>query len=165
MFSNRISQQLHEEHRATVAIMERLEAFIASHRQKVPDGGSTATATLLRDTALGVEAEVKRHFDFEEQSLFTYLETIGDVAIGAHLTSEHTAMRPLGERLAVLARTASSAGFDEASWTEFRRVGLDLCERMLAHVQKEEMALLPLLEEAMDAETEAQLYETYVASA
>ena len=30
---------------------------------------------------------------------------------------------------------------------------------MLAHVQKEEMALLPLLEEGMDAETEAALYE------
>jgi hypothetical protein len=33
---------------------------------------------------------------------------------------------------------------------------------LLAHVQKEEMALLPLLEESMDAETEARLYEQYV---
>jgi hypothetical protein len=33
---------------------------------------------------------------------------------------------------------------------------------MLAHVQKEEMALLPLLDEAMDAESEARLYENYV---
>jgi len=32
-------------------------------------------------------------------------------------------------------------------------------------VQKEEMALLPLLEESMDAQTEARLYETYVENA
>jgi hypothetical protein len=33
---------------------------------------------------------------------------------------------------------------------------------MLVHVQKEEMALLPLLEESMDGEMEARLYEAYV---
>jgi hypothetical protein len=33
---------------------------------------------------------------------------------------------------------------------------------MLAHVQKEEMALLPLLDEVMDADAEARLYENYV---
>jgi hypothetical protein len=32
---------------------------------------------------------------------------------------------------------------------------------MLAHVQKEEMALLPLLDENMDDEREAQLFEKY----
>jgi hypothetical protein len=71
-------------------------------------------------------------------------------------------MRPLGLRLATLAREASAQGFDQAKWEEFRRVGLELCERMLAHVQKEEMALLPLLDEVMDADSEARLYENYV---
>jgi hypothetical protein len=33
---------------------------------------------------------------------------------------------------------------------------------MLAHVQKEEMALLPLLEETMDADAETRLYQEYV---
>jgi iron-sulfur cluster repair protein YtfE (RIC family) len=71
-------------------------------------------------------------------------------------------MRPLGLRLAALARAASAAGFDEASWAEFRKTGQELCERLLGHVQKEEMALLPLLEDTMDAETEAKLYSEYV---
>lgn len=162
MFSNRISQTLHEEHRATVGLMERLEGLIASHRRTSPDCRNQSTAQFLRDVALGVEAEVKRHFDFEEQHLFTFLQSIGDVAIGAHLTDEHAAMRPLGERLAALSRAAASNGFDDASWDEFRRIGLELCERMLAHVQKEEMALLPLLEESMDADTEMRLYQDYV---
>jgi hemerythrin-like domain-containing protein len=162
MFSNRISQTLHDEHRATVALMERLDRLIASHRRRPPDGKEPATAQFLRELAGGVEAEVKRHFDFEEQHLFTYLRSIGDEAIGAHLTDEHSAMRPLGERLAALARAGEASGFDDASWEEFRRLGMELCERMLAHVQKEEMALLPLIDESMDGEMEARLYEEYV---
>ena len=165
-FSNRISQTLHEEHRATVALMERLEQLIARHRRgSLPDRGETSVQQLLSDLSTGVEAEVQRHFTFEEERLFTYLNAIGDVAIGAHLTEEHSAMRPLGIRLATLARDALAQGFDEARWDEFRRLGGELCERMLAHVQKEEMALLPLLEENMDSDTEMRLYEEYVATA
>ena len=84
-------------------------------------------------------------------------------AIGAHLTEEHDAMRPLGERIAALARAAESTGFADADWEEFRRLGREFIERMLVHVQKEEMALLPLLEEAMDGEMEARLYDEYAA--
>src|SRR5271157_5441574 len=162
MFSNRISQTLHDEHRATVSLMERLDRLIASHRRRPLDAKEPANARFLRELASGVEAEVKRHFDFEEEHLFTYLQSIGDEAIGAHLTDEHSAMRPLGERLSALARAGEASGFDDASWDEFRRLGMELCERMLAHVQKEEMALLPLLDESMDSEMEARLYEEYV---
>lgn len=161
-FTNRISQVLHEEHRATVALMERLEQLVARHRGSAPDRNDQVVAQLLSDLSTGVQAEVERHFDFEEGQLFTYLGAVGDEAIGAHLTSEHEAMRPLGLRLAALAREASGQGFDRARWDEFRRIGLELCERMVAHVQKEEMALLPLLDEVMDAESEARLYEAYV---
>jgi hemerythrin-like domain-containing protein len=63
-----------------------------------------------------------------------------------------------------VAREAASRGFDEARWAEFRRLSQEFCERVIAHVQKEEMALLPLLEETMDADAEMQLYEEYVAN-
>lgn len=162
MFSNRICETLHEEHRATVALMERLERLITAHRRSPPDAKDPATAQFLRELAGGVEAEVNRHFDFEEQHLFTYLQSIGDAAIGAHLTDEHSAMRPLGEQLATLARTATTTGFDAAGWDQFRRLSFELFERMLAHVQKEEMALLPLIEDSMDSEMEARLYQDYV---
>lgn len=160
MFSNPISQTLHEEHCATIALMERLEGLIR-RRRDLPDAGDPMTKQLLRELAVGVEAEVKRHFDFEENHLFTYLELIGDHAIGAHLTEEHSMMRPLGERLAALARTAESEGFDKARWDEFCRVGAEFIERMLVHVQKEEMALLPLIDDAMDSDTHARLFEAY----
>jgi hemerythrin-like domain-containing protein len=162
-FTNRISQTLHDEHGATVALMERLEQLLARGRRRgPPDRADSSVARLLSDLSTGVEAEVERHFAFEENQLFPYLEAIGDADIGAHLTSEHAAIRPLGVRIAAIARTATANGFAPAEWEEFMRLGQELSDRMLAHVQKEEMALLPILEENMDSETEARLYQEYV---
>lgn len=162
MFSNRISQTLHNEHRETVMLMERVEHLVTKHRRVAPDVKDPATARFLRELADGAEAEVRRHFDFEEQHLFTFLGSIGDHAIGAHLTDEHNAMRPLGEALATLARKGADKGFEAAEWDQFRRLALELFERSLAHIQKEEMALLPLIEDTMDKETEAKLFQDYV---
>jgi hemerythrin-like domain-containing protein len=117
---------------------------------------------LLADLTAGLETEVWRHFDFEESSLFAYLEEGGDQAIRAHLLEEHAVIRPIGTDLARLAREAAAQGFDAARWSAFRRLGQDFCQRILAHVQKEEAALLPLIQEAMDADTEARLYQEYV---
>jgi hemerythrin-like domain-containing protein len=160
-FTNRISQAIHEEHRATIALMERLEGLLARHRSGFPDVKAAGVTQLLADLASGLEADVRRHFDFEENRLFAYLDAAGDEAIGAHLTDEHSAMRPMGVRLADMAREAAAGGFDGTTWTEFRRLGQEFCERIIAHIQKEEMALLPLLEEEMDAGAEAELYEEY----
>src|SRR5262249_38802460 len=94
--------------------------------------------------------------------LFNYLEAVGDTGICEHLTSEHQIMRPLGVRVAALARGAASNGFTPEDWEEFSRLGQELGDLMLAHVQKEEMALLPVIEENMDSETKARLYQEYV---
>jgi hemerythrin-like domain-containing protein len=162
-FTNRISQTLHDEHGATVALMERLEQLLARGRRAgPPDTRDSTVARLLSDLSTGMEAEVDRHFAFEENHLFTYLEAMGDGGIGAHLTSEHVAMRPIAVRVAAIARAATAKGFAPAEWEEFMRLGQELGDRMLAHVQKEEMALLPVIEETMDAETEARLYQEYV---
>lgn len=162
-FTNRISQTLHDEHGATVALMERLEQMLARGRRGgSPDMADRSVARLLSDLSTGVEAEIDRHFAFEENHIFTYLEAIGDADIGAHLTSEHAAIRPLGARVAAIARAAAANGFAPAEWEEFTRLAQELSDRMLAHVQKEEMALLPVIEENMDPETEARLYQEYV---
>lgn len=162
-FANRISQTLHEEHGATVSLMERLEQMLARWRRGgPPDRADGGVARLLADLSASVEAEVERHFAFEEEHIFTYLEAIGDAEIGKHLTDEHAAIRPIGMRVAAMARAAASNGFSPAEWEEFMRLGQELSDRMLAHVQKEEMALLPVIEENMDAETEAQLFQHYV---
>ena len=160
-FTNRVCQVLHDEHRATIALMERLEQLTARRRDGPPDAKDQIIAQFLSDLSNGIESEVQRHFAFEEDHLFTYLVSIGDDSISAHLTGEHKVILPIGERIANLARRAMEQGFDNATWDEFRRCGQELCERMLAHVQKEEMALLPLLEENMDAEIEMRLFQEY----
>src|SRR6266542_1519543 len=120
MYSNRISQALHEEHRSTTALMERLEKLIIHHRRSgPPDVNDRAVAQLLTELSTSVEADVDRHFAFEENAVFAYLNENGDSAIGAHLTDEHGMMRPLGLRLAELARAAAGKGFDAAAWDEF----------------------------------------------
>jgi hemerythrin-like domain-containing protein len=162
-FNNRISQTLHDEHGATVALMERLEQLLARGRRAgPPDKADSNVARLLSDLPTSLETEVDRHFTFEENHLFNYLEAVGDTGICEHLTSEHQVMRPLGTRVAALARAAAIGGFTPESWEEFTRLGQELGDLMLAHVQKEEMALLPVIEENMDSETEARLYQEYV---
>lgn len=164
-FTNRVSQTLHDEHVSTVALVERLEQLIARNRgDDPPTAGEPGVARLLSDLTTWVESEINRHFDFEEEQLFSYLAASGDLAIGAALTNEHRVIRPLGARIAALAHAASDCSLTAAEWTEFRRLGMELCEAIQAHVQKEEMALLPVIEDEMDRETEARLYQDYVDS-
>jgi len=163
-FSNRVNQVLHDEHTATSALVQLLQGVVARHRRSPPAAGDPAVAQLLNELA-GAEAEVARHFAFEERQLFPYLEAMGDGAIGAHLSAEHAVLLPLWARLAALARQTSGQAFDEVRWNEFRRLADELCEPMLAHAQKEDMALLPLIEESMDGETEVRLYQEYAETA
>jgi hemerythrin-like domain-containing protein len=161
-FSNRICQTLHEEHAAAIALMERIAHLLGRHpRGKPPDANDRADAQLLNEIAPAIEADIERHFAFEEDELFPFLDAAGASAIGAPLTEEHKAIRPLGLRLVALSR-AATVGFNEASWDEFRKIGQEFCDRLIPHAQKEDMALLPLLEDTMDAETEAKLYDKYV---
>jgi hemerythrin-like domain-containing protein len=158
--SHRISQTLHDEHRATIAIMERLEEFIG--RRAPASLGDPAASRLLRDLVDAVEQDTSRHFDFEEAHLFPLFQSVGDQLIGDHLTEEHSFMRPVGEKLATLARAAQREGFDPAGWREFQRAAAEFAQRMVLHVQKEEMALLPLIDDLLDATTELRLRKIYV---
>jgi hemerythrin-like domain-containing protein len=162
-FTNRVSQTLHDEHSATVALVGRAEQLLRCHRRDdPPDPGDPAVSRLLHDLSIWVDTEIKRHFNFEEDELFAYLDARGDKALSAHLSDEHRTIRSLGARIGALVREAADRPFDAASWDEFWRLGQELVERILAHVQKEEMALLPAIEDAMDPDTEARLYQEYL---
>jgi hemerythrin-like domain-containing protein len=164
-FTNRVSRILHDEHVQTIALVERLEQLVIRNRgDDPPKAGEPGVARLLTDLTTWVESEINRHFDFEEEHLFSYLASPADAAIGVALCDEHRVIRPLGTRIAALAHAASGRPFTAAEWIEFRRLGQELCEAIQAHVQKEELALLPVLEDEMDRETEARLYQDYVDS-
>jgi hypothetical protein len=57
---------------------------------------------------------------------------------------------------------AATAGtLDGAGWSTLRRSALELAERQVAHIQKEEMSLLPLLEDLIDEDTDRELALAY----
>ena len=164
-FTNRVCQSLHDEHMATLALFERVEQLLGRHkRTDPPDAAEPGTARLLRDLRTWVDTEIKRHFDFEEDQLFKYLDENGDRALGTSLTGEHRVIRPLGARIGALAEEAGDGKLNAARWDEFRRAAHELAEHIRGHVQKEEMALLPAIEDAMDPDTDARLYQEYMDS-
>lgn len=160
-FSRRTAQLLHEDHRETLAMIEELEGLLARAKRTPPDITDPATRKILETAATAIEQEIRGHFAFEENELFTRLADMGDEDIGTHLRGEHHAILPVGEQVSALAKAALQDGFSDRSWPQFKSQTGELIERMLAHIQKEEMALLPMLEDLLDPETDLELSESY----
>jgi hemerythrin-like domain-containing protein len=85
----------------------------------------------------------------------------GEDEVVAQLVVEHAAIRPVAATLAALGRSAPQNGFTAALWAESRATAAQLCASLRAHVEIEEQMLLPLLEESLDTETDAQLQAEY----
>ena len=151
-YSRQTSLRLHEEHLATLQLWGRLEQSIAA---RVPEEELDA---LLRNCAAALAEEVSRHFDFEEQELFTRLAQAGDGDIAELLTEEHATIRDAAQNLGALLALPRR---DAAAQQQLRALALELAERLTAHVQKEEMALLPVLEDLLDEETDRELVLAY----
>jgi hemerythrin-like domain-containing protein len=160
MYSNRVCERLHDEHMATLTLLERLERFVANNRP--PEAGDTGARTLLVDLAVAFENEIWRHFTFEEKYLFDYFAQSGDTEMAQHLTTEHEQIRNVGVRIISMARAAAASGFLPSAWNEFRLLARQLAEQLTAHVHKEEGVMIPLLQDSMESNTEEQLYMEYV---
>lgn len=164
MFANtQIGSLLHEEHVQTIQAMQSLEEFLLKQTSKrVPDIGNSKVRELLERILSEVATEVERHFGFEENHLFPILSRQGEMGIAAFLTEEHATILPLAQELAETARQAlSGAGFTPDSWKAFHRRGVELCEREIFHIQKEEMGLLAAISMFVDPESDAALAAKY----
>lgn len=163
-FSRRTAQLLHEDHAATIALIEDLEEVIRKAGRRQPDTADASIRKTLSKVAEMIEREVRGHFTFEETELFTRLEEAGDVGIGAHLREEHAALLPLGEEIGRIAAEALESGFTDTSWATFRDRSGQFIEMMYAHVQKEEMGLLPAIEDLLEPEEDMELAEGFEAA-
>ncbi len=160
-FSRRTTQVLHEDHIATLNLIENLERFIAYSGRRPPDLDDAATRQTLQRTAAAIDGEVSDHFTFEEDEIFTRLADNGEIDIGVQLSREHRELLPAGQMVSALAKQALEDGFDEQSWSRFKAEAGGFIEPLLAHVHKEEMALLPMVDELLDPEVDLKLYENY----
>lgn len=159
MFSSQVSRMLDDEHRNNIALLGQVEQMLGRTSRFDP-----AVAPLVKQLMHALENDVERHFVFEEEQLFERMTESGDGGMASLLHEEHEAIREVGEELLPLARQAAQGSIGEADWTSLRRLGLELVERQVAHIQKETMALLPLLDDMLDDETDRELAFAYTAT-
>ena len=162
-FSSKTSHTLHEEHRANLDLLGRAEQALA----RAPRGEGARAPDLIKLIAAltrNLEQDIERHFGFEERELFPRMSEAGDGEIAMLLTEEHEAIRAVAEELLPLTRAAASGTLDGVGWDALKRGALEMVERQVAHIQKEEMALLPMLDDLLDDETDARLAFDYAAA-
>ena len=147
MFTRQVCRRLHEEHEATLALCSRLEASLAAGR---------SDAALMRAAAAALGAEVERHFAFEEAELFPRLAAGGEGDIAELLQEEHVTIRAAAAQFIALVKENSLKN-------ELRVVGLELAERLASHAQKEEMSMLPALDDLLNEELDHELASAYAA--
>jgi hemerythrin-like domain-containing protein len=147
MFTRQVCRRLHEEHEATLALCSRLEAALAAGRSDAP---------LMRAAAAALAGEVERHFAFEETELFPRLAAAGEGDIAELLQEEHVAIRVAAARFIALVKENSFKN-------ELRVVGLELAERLASHAQKEELSMLPALDDLLEEELDHELASAYAA--
>jgi hemerythrin-like domain-containing protein len=110
-----------------------------------------------------LEQDIGRHFDFEERELFPRMDDAGEGDIASLLKEEHEAIRAVALEILPLVRQAAQGGLDIDGWRRLRPAAMEMIERQVAHIQKETMALLPLLEDLLDDETDRELAFDYAA--
>ena len=159
-FQRQVSRALDDEHRANLEILGQVEQGFA----RAPRAGAAHDPDWSRLAgALGrlLEHDLGRHFDFEERELFPRMEAGGDGDMALLLAEEHEAIRAVASELLPLTRAATAGTLDDAGWKALRRGALEIVERQVAHIQKETMALLPLLEDLLDENDDRELAFAY----
>ncbi|HEX7327766.1 MAG TPA: hemerythrin domain-containing protein [Casimicrobiaceae bacterium] len=163
-FQRQVCRLLDDEHRANLEILGRVEdAFARVARGSEAD--DPELAQIVGAFARHVERDIDRHFEFEERELFPRMDEHGDGDLASLLRDEHDAIRAVGVELLPLARAAVAGSLDRAGWAELRRSAREMIEREMSHIQKETMALLPLVDDLLDEDTDRELAFGYAATA
>lgn len=157
---NQTSMMLHDEHRSNLGLLGRVEQALA-RGPRGSGGQSREQLDLMRALDRQLAQDVERHFPFEERELFPRMIDNGEDDIAGLLHEEHDAIRGVADELRPLLARAFEQTLDDAGWGQLRTAALELVERQVAHIQKEEMSLLPLLDDLLDDETDRMLVMDY----
>lgn len=160
-FLRQVSRALDDEHRTNLELLGRIEQAFARASQT----GMATDPDLVRlagSFSRQLEQDIGRHFDFEERELFPRMAEAGDGDMAALLGEEHDAIRELAAELLPLACAAAKGVLAIDGWDALRRGCLEMVDRQVAHIQKETMALLPMLDDLLDEETDRELAFAYV---
>ena len=155
-FRYSVSRILHDDHEASLAFLVEADRIVLA-RKAVPARHDEEVVRFARRLCAALAGEIGAHFDFEEEALFPLLSEFGDGDLAELLTEEHRTLREVFDDLRARTEAATADGFADESWAAFRGVCGELAERMRSHIDKEERALLPSLENALTPETDAEL--------
>jgi hemerythrin-like domain-containing protein len=161
-FMRQVSQTLDTEHRTALDLLGRLELACA-RRPRTP-ADAPEFAALAGAFARLIEHDTGRHFDFEERELFPRMAECGEGDIAALLEEEHHAIRAVAAEVLPLARAAAAGTLADGGFDAFKRGMLEFVERQVSHIQKETMALLPLIDDLLDDDTDRELSLGYAST-
>jgi hemerythrin-like domain-containing protein len=147
---------LHDDHMATVALLSEVERVIVT-RQAVPVQSDQEIGRLIDRVCKALNNEVAGHFDFEEVSVFPMLAEYGMADLGDLLIEEHHVLRNVMSDIVAGAVAARAGGFSPEAWGTFRRLCGELVERLTSHIEKEERALIPEMEDTLTPEIDTEL--------
>jgi hemerythrin-like domain-containing protein len=151
-----VNHALDQEHRATLDLLGRVEQALL----RMPPAAAsrdTDLARLAASLAVHIEQDIGRHFEFEERELFPRLEASGDGDLVSLLMEEHVAIRDVAGEVLPLARAAAAGTLESAGWAALKRGALEMAERLASHIDKETTALMPLVDDVLDEETDREL--------
>lgn len=159
-FNRQVSCALDDEHRAHLEFLGRVEAALG-RKSWTSSAADAELAGLIARLARHLDDEIHRHFAFEERELFPLMAESGDGDMVELLAEEHEAIRAVTAEILPLAREVAAGTLSDAGWTTLKRGATELIERQVAHIQKETMALLPLLDDLLDEDRDRELAFAY----
>jgi hemerythrin-like domain-containing protein len=156
------SRQLHEEHVHVLGLLDRLAAAAALLGGRPPEPDDESWGPLLPQLANALQHEVTRHFDLEEKRLFPLLREHGHGDLAELLLEEHRVIREVARPLLDLLARARARSLDQAGGKSLRLLILELVDRLGAHARMEEDALVPVVDEILDEETDLEIWTAHM---
>jgi hemerythrin-like domain-containing protein len=161
-FQRLVSRRLYEEHVHVIELLERFGLALAGVRGEPPAATEPPWSVLLSQMAGALQHEVTRHFQLEEEKLFPILQARGEGDLADLLLEEHAAIRAVAGPLLQQIKRARVGDLDAAGWRMLKVHGLELVERLGSHAQKEQGALVPLVDEMLDETADEAIWNEYV---
>jgi hemerythrin-like domain-containing protein len=156
-----LSQLLHREHLETLAVAGELEARVDDRRAGPINVGDEADRAQLQALIHMAEADIGRHYRFEEEVLFPKLAAAGLGPMVEVLVMEHDSVRAIVVPLRATAEAALADGFTKATWSTFRDGVFDLINSVSFHIQKEELGVIRQLATVLGVDADRDLGRLY----
>jgi hemerythrin-like domain-containing protein len=156
-----ISRKLHDEHVAIIDLLGRFGRALQRTGAGAPAADDAGWRVLLAQLGAALEYEITRHFDLEETQLFPRLHARGEGELAELLFEDHEAIREVSRPLLPLVAQAQAGNLEAGGWRTLKTLGLELVERLGAHAEKEQGALVPLVDEILDEAADEELWTTY----